>query len=119
MVERLLRLLLAFLVIAATGFSPGNPERVHTGAAPAIQGRSPASAMRGLRTTKVAVQARGPVTRQNGAGSSPDVTPHLPRRLSLVAPPSVPGALHELAQLVLPRRLNRPQYSGTPPPVRG
>lgn len=117
--ERLLRLLLACLVCTATGFRGENPERVSTETTPCVQGRSAFGIVTGSRAAQVALQARVSPKRRNGTGPLPG--------FALVPPPDAwPAASSHAVQSlrgpprpVLPRRLNRPLYSGPPPPFRG
>ena len=119
MAGRILRLLLALLVVTASGLSAGNAERVFAENAPIIQGRSSLVVVTGARAARVALQPRGSPTRQNGSGPFPHFTPVLPLDLRPGASWRIVKAFGGPPRLVLPRRLNRPLYSGTPPPFPG
>jgi hypothetical protein len=112
MAERLIRLLLAFLLCAPSA-SSGERRGASAEAILVRQAASQVSAR--SREASVPALSRGGIKRQAGSGPLPAALPPPPIRVTLVA-----GGVKLVAAptgAVLPRRLNRPLYSGTPPPL--
>jgi hypothetical protein len=114
MAERLIRLLLVVLLLAPSPSSGG-----WRGARPdAIVVRHAASQVSAQsREAKLPALSRSGIKRQTGSGPLPGLAAPPPPAIRVTLAPGGVKPLPASTDAVLPRRLNRPLYSGTPPPL--
>jgi hypothetical protein len=114
---RLVRLLLLALLFVPVQ-SPSGWRGVRAGETTTIRNTSPHTSAR-PREVKLPALSRSGIKRQTGSGSLPVFALPPRSRIRLALAPRSVRPLATPAGAVLPRRLNRPLYSGASPPLPG